>query len=133
MKEVKYDAVFSFIYSKRPGTPASEMQDDTSDQEKTDRMSRLLKLNRENVTAINAAYVGKTVRVLCEQEKDENGLFGGRTSGAKLVKFTSENENILGKFVDVKINDFGESLLRGAPAGESRGIQSKDKPQVSLK
>ena len=113
VKEVKYDAVFSFIYSKRPGTPASEMQDDTSDQEKTDRMSRLLKLNRENVTAINAAYVGKTVRVLCEQEKDENGLFGGRTSGAKLVKFSSDNDDIVGKFVDVQIDAFGESLLRG--------------------
>ena len=113
IREVKYDSVFSFIYSKRPGTPASEMEDNTSDQEKTDRMSRLLSLHRENVTEINASYVGRTVRVLCEQGKDEKGLYGGRTSGAKLVKFQSGNENILGKFVDVKINDFGESLLKG--------------------
>ena len=113
IKEVKYDSVFSFIYSKRPGTPASEMEDNTSDEEKTERMSRLLALHRENITAINATYVGKTVRVLCEQDEDENGMFGGRTSGFKLVKFTSENKDIYGKYVDVKIESFGESLLRG--------------------
>ena len=113
VKEVKYDSVFSFIYSKRPGTPASEMEDFTSDEEKTDRMSRLLALHRENITAINASYVGKTVRVLCEQDKDEKGLYGGKTSGFKLVKFESKNEDILGKFVDVKIDAFGESLLKG--------------------
>ncbi len=114
IKEVKYDSVFSFIYSKRPGTPASEMEDNTSDEEKTERMSRLLALHRENITAINASYVGKTVRVLCEQDEDENGTFGGRTSSFKLVKFTSENKNIYGKYVDVKIEAFGESLLKGS-------------------
>ena len=113
IKEVKYDSVFSFIYSKRPGTPACDMEDNTCDEEKTDRMSRLLALHRENVTGINASYVGKTVRVLCEQGRDEKGLYGGRTSGAKLVKFESDNADIVGKFVDVKIDDFGESLLRG--------------------
>ena len=113
VKEVKYDSVFSFIYSKRPGTPACNMEDNTSDEEKTDRMSRLLSLHRENITEINSSYVEKTVRVLCEQDKDEKGFYGGRTSGFKLVKFESTNENILGKFVDVKINDFGESLLKG--------------------
>ena len=113
IKEVKYDSVFSFIYSKRPGTPASEIEDSTSDEEKTERMSRLLSLHRENITAINASYVGRTVRVLCEQNADENGFFSGRTSGFKLVKFTSENKDIYGKYVNVKIDAFGESLLKG--------------------
>jgi len=89
------------------------MQDFTSDEEKTERMSRLLGLHRENITAINASYVGKTVRVLCEQGEDENGFFIGRTSGFKLVKFTSEDKDICGKYVDVKIDAFGESLLKG--------------------
>ena len=113
IQEVKYDSVFSFIYSKRPGTPASEIEDSTSDEEKTERMSRLLSLHRENITAINASYVGRTVRVLCEQNADENGFFSGRTSGFKLVKFTSENKDIYGKYVNVKIDAFGESLLKG--------------------
>lgn len=113
VKEVKYDSVFSFIYSKRPGTPASEMQDDTSDEEKTERMSKLLCLHRENITQINSSYVGKTVRVLCEQDEDEKGLFSGRTSSFKLVKFESTSKDILGKYVDVTIDSFGESLLKG--------------------
>ncbi len=113
VKKVKYDSVFSFIYSPRPGTPASQMEDVTPDEEKTGRMSALLSLHRENITAINASYVGKTVRVLCEQGEDENGLFTGRTSGSKLVKFASEDKNVYGKYVYVKIESFGESLLKG--------------------
>ena len=112
VETVKFDSVFSFIYSKRPGTPASEMEDFASDEEKTDRMSRLLSLHRENITEINSSYVGKTVRVLCEQDKDEKDLYTGRTSGFKLVKFESK-ENVLGKYVNVKIDAFGESLLKG--------------------
>ena len=89
------------------------MQDDTSDEEKTDRMSALLSLHRENITAINASYVGKTVRVLCEDERDDKGFFGGRTSSFKLVKFKSEIDDVVGRFVDVRIEDFSESLLKG--------------------
>ena len=113
VRDVRFDSVFSFIYSKRPGTPASTMEDKTTDEQKTDRMSRLLALHRENVTSINEGYVGKTVRVLCESERDEKGLFTGRTSGAKLVKFESGKQNVVGQYVDVKIDAFGESLLRG--------------------
>ena len=113
VKEVGYDSVFSFIYSPRPGTPASKMEDDTGDGEKTERMSKLLSLHRENITAINKSYVGKTVRVLCEKGADEKGFFTGRTSGFKLVKFQSQKGDIIGKYVDVKIDSFGESLLRG--------------------
>lgn len=113
VKEVKYDAVFSFIYSPRPGTPASKMEDLTQDGEKTERMSALLSLHRENITKINASFVGKTVRVLVEQREDENGLFTGRTSSFKLVKFESENKDIYGKYIDVSIDSYSESLLRG--------------------
>lgn len=113
VKEVQYDAVFSFIYSPRPGTPASKMEDKTEDVEKTDRMSRLLALHRENITKINASFVGKSVRVLVEQNEDENGYFTGRTSSFKLVKFKSENKDIYGKYIDVSIDSYSESLLRG--------------------
>lgn len=118
VKRVKYDAVFSFIYSPRPGTPASSMEDATPDSEKTDRMSRLLALHRENITQINSSYVGKTVRVLCEQDADENGLFTGKTSSFKLVKFESKDKDVYGKYVYVKIESFGESLLRGRAVDE---------------
>lgn len=113
VRRVRYDSIFSFIYSPRPGTPASSFQDVTSQEEKTERMTSLLSLHRENITAINSEYVGKTVRVLCEQTEDERGFFTGRTSSAKLCKFESGNKDIVGKFVDVKIDAYGESLLKG--------------------
>ncbi len=112
VEQVKYDSVFSFIYSKRPGTPACDMPDATSDKEKSERMSRLLALHRENITAINSTYVGKTVRVLCEDDRDEKGFYGGKTSSFKLVKFTG-SDNLYGKYVDVTIDSYSESLLRG--------------------
>ncbi len=113
VKEVRFDSVFSFIYSPRPGTPAASYEDKASDKEKQDRMARLLSLHRENITKINSEFVGKTVKVLCDADKDENGFYTGRTSSFKLVKFTSDKEDILGKYIDVEICDFGESLLKG--------------------
>ncbi len=113
VKEVRFDSVFSFIYSPRPDTPAASYEDVTTEKEKQDRMARLLSLHRENITRINAEFVGKTVRVLCDTDKDENGFYTGRTSSFKLVKFTSDKTDLLGNYIDVEICDFGESLLKG--------------------
>ncbi|MBP3580844.1 MAG: MiaB/RimO family radical SAM methylthiotransferase, partial [Clostridia bacterium] len=113
VKEVKFDGVFSFIYSKRPGTPASTYEDVMTDEEKSQNMSRLLSLHRENITAINASYVGKTVRVLCEERKKSDNTYMGKTSSFKLVSFESEREDLYGKYVDVKIEKYSESMLFG--------------------
>ncbi len=113
VKEVKFDGVFSFIYSKRPGTPASTYEDVMTDEEKSQNMSRLLSLHRENITAINASYVGKTVRVLCEEKKTTDKTYRGKTSSFKLVSFESEREDLYGKYVDVKIEKYSESMLFG--------------------
>ena len=113
VKKVKYDSVFSFIYSPRPGTPACKMDDVTTAEEKTDRMTRLLSLHRDNITEINREYIGKTVTVLCEDDKDEKGCYGGKTSSFKLVKFTCDKTINVGEYVDVEIESSGESLLRG--------------------
>ena len=113
VEKVNFDAVFSFIYSPRPGTPAAKLEDPTPYEQKTKRMSELLGLQRENVLKINQSFVGKTVRVLCETKQNEKGLFTGRTSSFKLVKFESEDKNIYGKFVNVKITGFSESCISG--------------------
>jgi len=113
VEKVKFDGVFSFIYSKRPGTPAATYDDCATDEEKQGRMSRLLALHRENITAINSGYVGKTVRVLCEEKKASDGTYGGKTSSFKLVRFESEKDDLYGKYVDVKIEKYSESMLYG--------------------
>ena len=113
VKEVRYDGVFSFIYSKRPGTPACTYEDFATDAEKTERMSRLLSLHRENITEINSSYVGKTVRVLCEEHMAKDGTCGGKTSSFKLVRFECGDDSMYGKYVNVKIEKFSESMLYG--------------------
>ena len=84
-----------------------------TDEEKSQNMSRLLSLHRENITAINASYVGKTVRVLCEERKKSDNTYMGKTSSFKLVSFESEREDLYGKYVDVKIEKYSESMLFG--------------------
>ena len=113
VKEIKYDAVFSFIYSKREGTPAFDYEDSTPDKQKQDRMSQLLELHRENITAINKGFVGKTVKVLCEEKSFDEGYYTGRTSSAKLVKFKSEKQDVCGKNVYVLVDGYSESKLSG--------------------
>ena len=113
VREVKYDGVYSFIYSPRPGTPAADMIDEIPYETKTERFSRLMSLHRDNILSINDGYIGKTVRVLCESQKDEKGFFSGRNSEFKLVRFTSDRKDIYGKYVNVKITDAGESQVFG--------------------
>ncbi len=112
LEQVQYDAVFSFIYSPRPGTPASEIDDKITYEQKTDRHAKLLTLQRGIVVGINKSFVGKTLRVLCENVCGDN-TYVGRTSAYKLVKFVSDREICDGDFVDVKITDFSESMLIG--------------------
>ncbi len=112
VKQVKFDAIYSFIYSPRPGTPATKVEDLTTHKQKTDRMAKLMALQRENVLKINESFVGKTVRVLCESHIQQDSTSVGRTSGFKLVKFKSKGDNYA-KFVNVKITSFGEALLIG--------------------
>ncbi len=112
LSSVGFDAVFSFIYSKRPGTPAEKYEDKNDHECKAQRMSRLMELQRNSVLGINQTYVGKTVRVLCSEKQDDNMLYTGKTSGFKLVKFSSK-ENVYGKFVNVKITSFAEAMLFG--------------------
>ena len=113
--KVGFDSIYSFIYSKRVGTPASEMEDPVTYEQKTERFARLMDLHHEKITAINKGYVGKTIRVLCETpDSDETEEFYVRCTGNKLIKFTaSKGSKLYGKFVDVKITKSGDVQLYG--------------------
>jgi tRNA-2-methylthio-N6-dimethylallyladenosine synthase len=103
IKEVRFDTLFTFIYSKRKGTPADTMKEQIPYPEKHRRFSLLIKEQNLISKMINDDYVGKTVRVLCEGKAEgDDGLLCGRTDGNKIVNFTGSEINI-GKFVFVKI------------------------------
>lgn len=105
VENVKYDNIFTFIYSKRSGTKAAEMDDAITDAEKRVRMERLLKLQREVATKNYKRFIGRTVRVLVEGESKQGaGWLFGKSSEYTIVEFKGDR-SLIGTFADVKITD----------------------------
>lgn len=103
VREVKYDAAFTFIYSRRNNTPADKMENQIPDDIKHDRFNRLVEAVNEGIIAGNKAVEGKTVEVLVEgTSKNDETKLTGRTRNGKLVNFPGCKE-LIGKLVDVKI------------------------------
>ena len=105
IREVRYDALFTFIYSPRQGTPAAEMDDPMPMAEKKANFQRLVDVQNEISREKHQAYVGKTVRCLVDGESDDprNNL-NARTPGNRLVHLTGDPA-LVGRYVDLKITD----------------------------
>jgi len=103
VKEVEYDSAFTFIYSKRKGTPAFEMEEQISDEVKHERFNRLVEAVNSCSIKKNLEYMGRTVEVLVEGlSKNNENTVTGRTRTGKLVNFTGGTD-LAGKLVNVKI------------------------------
>ena len=102
LKEVEYDTIFSFIYSKRVGTPAEKMEDCLTDMEKHNNFDKMLEVQNEISLRKNKEYEGTVQKILVEgKSKNNENTLTGRTEGGKVVNF-SGNANV-GDMVDVKI------------------------------
>ena len=113
VKEVGYDALFTFIYSPRPGTPAAKMPDPATRAEKQVWFDRLLDAQNEISAQRHAAYVGKTVRVLVDGESgDSRWPLQSRTDGGRLVHLVGD-KSLIGQYVQVKITDSNTWALFG--------------------
>ncbi len=115
--EINFDGSFSFVYSRRPGTPAASLSDDTPQAVKLQRLQRMQKLLDAQLHAHSAAMVGSVQRVLVEgaSRKDENELMG-RTDNNRVVNFPAagaESARLVGRFVDVTITSVSHYTLRG--------------------
>ena len=113
LEEVRFDALFTFIYSPRVGTPAAKMDDPIPKAEKAAHFQRLVERQDQISEEKHAAYIGKTVRCLVDG-KDDKGLTA-RTPGNRLVRLTG-GEGLIGQFVDVKITGANKWSLSGEPA-----------------
>ncbi len=112
LRRVRYDMVYSFIYSPRGGTPAAAMPDQVPDDVKGRRMDALLALQTEISGEINGKYIGKNLRVLCDgKSKTDPNVTSARTEGGKIVLF--DGGNITGEYVNVKITDSRPFALIG--------------------
>lgn len=103
VRRVEYDSSFTFLYSIRKGTPAAEYEDQIPEEIKHERFNRLVELVNEISARKNAAYVGKTVKVLVDGlSKNNSAALGGRTEGFKLINFEGP-QDLIGKLVDVEV------------------------------
>ncbi|MBR2343492.1 MAG: tRNA (N6-isopentenyl adenosine(37)-C2)-methylthiotransferase MiaB [Clostridia bacterium] len=120
LRRVRFDAVYAFIYSKRRGTPAAEMENQVPENVKHERINKLLKIQEEISEEQNAAYLGRTVRVLVEKEINKRGqkMLSGRSDTNKPVHITGAKYDI-GEFAYVKITEVGAFDLYAEPAGNN--------------
>lgn len=112
VEQVRFDALFTFIYSPRPGTPAAKMPDPFTRADKNCRFNRLLELQNRISLEKHQAYVGTTCRVLLDGTDKE--LLTGRTDGGRLVRLPGDTAWI-GEFRDVRITDCTTWSLLGEP------------------
>ena len=109
---VGYMQLFTFIYSRREGTPAADMEDPTPRAEKTARMERLLKVQERHSHAAVAALVGRTVRVLVEGAGRTPGTLNGRLDNNLVVEFPAP-ESRIGQWARVELTGARAAMLTG--------------------
>ncbi len=113
IEDIGFDHSFSFIYSRRPGTPAAELPDDVPMQVKQARLKRLQQTIGDMTQRISRQMVGTVQRVLVDRpsRKDPNEI-AGRTENNRVVNFAG-SADLIGQFVDVRITEAMPNSLRG--------------------
>ena len=113
VRAVRYDSAFTFIYSKRAGTKAAQMPDNTPEPVKSERIQRLIALQSDISREILTAQVGRRETVLVESlsARDE-GWVGGKTPRGHMVNFPGQPD-LIGQLVRVEILSAGRNTLRG--------------------
>ena len=112
VNELKYDLAYTFIFSKREGTAACKLEDNTSIEEKKERLNELNKLINKYAYLNNLKYKDKVVEVLLEDYSSKDGKLMGYTDTMKLVNVTAPS-SLLGQIVKVKITDVKTWSLEG--------------------
>lgn len=113
MDQVRFDGAFTFKYSPRPNTSSLRMADTISEEEKSRRLAILMEKQREIQEGLNAARVGKTFELLVSAKSRRENQWSGYTTDHKVVNFSSRRQELLGDYVQVKINSAGANNLVG--------------------
>ncbi|WP_280541437.1 tRNA (N6-isopentenyl adenosine(37)-C2)-methylthiotransferase MiaB [Chromohalobacter sp. 11-W] len=122
IQRIGYDASFSFVYSPRPGTPAANLEDETPEATKKQRLAILQERLNQQTMQISRRMVGQTERILVTgfSPKDP-GQLSGRTENNRVVNFRAPNPTeLIGYFVDVEITEALPNSLRGDLASPAR-------------
>jgi tRNA-2-methylthio-N6-dimethylallyladenosine synthase len=131
--EIGFDQSFSFTYSRRPGTPAAELPDETPEKIKKQRLAILQDRINQNVMAISESMVGKIVAILVTGiSKKDPGQLQGRTENNRVVNFTYNNQNLIGNFIEVEITKAFRNSLLGKVVTENT-LEEKCKSESTIK
>ncbi len=113
IKKVEFDTAYTFLYSKRPGTPAAVREDQIPEEIKKKRFELLVKVQNQISKKINDTLIGKTVEILVEgTSKTNSDIYSGRTRTNKIVNFEGR-EDLVGSLVRVKIDKASTWSLEG--------------------
>lgn len=111
---IGFDLSFSFIYSARPGTPAADLEDGVPQEEKKRRLGLLQHRINQNAQQISRQMVGSTQCILVDGiSKKDPGQLQGRTENNRVVNFRHDDDELIGQFVEVFIEDALPNSLRG--------------------
>jgi tRNA-2-methylthio-N6-dimethylallyladenosine synthase len=121
IEEIGFDQSFSFIYSKRPGTPAASLPDDVPIDVKKQRLKTLQRRVTEMAAEISQGMVGTVQSVLVERRsRKDQSMFAGRTENNRVVNFPANEEIDVGQFIDVEVTEALPNSLRGKWMGRTQ-------------
>ena len=113
LRKVEFDNIFSFIYSRREGTPAAKLDFVLTDEEIHNNFNRLLEVQNEISKRKNEAYVGRVEEVLVDgASKNDKNTLSGRCKSSKIVNFKGD-ESLIGKYINVRITEAHTWSLNG--------------------
>ena len=113
VRQVRYYSAFTFVYSKRVGTPAAVMEDQVDEKVKSERIGRLINLVNEILEEENEKLVGSIQKVLVEgYSKTNENTLTGRTDGGKVVNFEGAEE-LIGQMINLEITEQRKWYLTG--------------------
>ena len=112
VQQAGYTQLFTFIYSKRSGTAAAKLEDDTPHKVKAGRIARLLEIQEQSVQALSAGWIGKTFTALAEGPGRKAGTLAARLDNNVLVEFAAP-ESLIGRFVPVRVTALRGAILQG--------------------
>jgi tRNA-2-methylthio-N6-dimethylallyladenosine synthase len=116
LQEVQYTGLFAFKYSPRPNTPSLSMKDAIPEEEKGRRLAAVQEKQREIQAAGNAELAGKTFEVLVSGKSRRENQWTGYTTSHRMINFASQESELLGTYVQVRVTGAGPNSLVGVHA-----------------
>jgi tRNA-2-methylthio-N6-dimethylallyladenosine synthase len=113
VEAVRYEGMFSFKYSPRPNTPARSMNDPIPEEEKSRRLAVLQERQRQIQTDDNSSLVGMAFEVMVSGKSRRENQWSGHTSCHRVLNFTSQERELLGTYVQVRVSSVGPNSLVG--------------------